>query len=81
MGKVDTRSLMPTTRKSHGCSRSVLTRYMAANLQRLGIFLTWPPEEHWRVSYSQLGDLAKRIRIESQERFKSRAVFNASLEV
>ena len=48
-------------------------RYMAAKLQRVGTFLTSPPEKNWPLSYEQLLTLAEKIRSEVRERPMSRS--------
>jgi MoaA/NifB/PqqE/SkfB family radical SAM enzyme len=52
---------------------TISMRYMAAKLQRVGNFLTSPPEKNWPLSYEQLLEIAHRIRNEPRERPKSRA--------
>jgi MoaA/NifB/PqqE/SkfB family radical SAM enzyme len=68
------------TRACDGCmygsypEMTISMRYMAAKLQRVGTFLTAPPEKKWPLSYEQLLDLAAKIRTEERERPPSRAI-------
>lgn len=68
------------TRTCDGCmygsypEMTISMRYMAAKLQRVGTFLTSPPEKKWPLSYEQLLELATKIRTEERERPPSRAI-------
>jgi len=70
------------TRACDGCmygsypEMTISMRYMAAKLQRIGTFLTSPPEKNWPLTYEQLLELAESIRGESRERPHSRPVTN-----
>jgi len=62
------------TRACDGCmygsypEMTISMRYMAAKLQRVGTFLTSPPEKNWPLSYEQLLELAEKIRNEPRKR-------------
>ena len=66
------------TRACDGCmygsypEMTISMRYLAAKIQRVGTFLTSPPEKNWPLSYEQLLTLAEKIRSEERERPKSR---------
>lgn len=66
------------TRACDGCmygsypEMTISMRYMAAKLQRIGTFLTSPPEKNWPLSYEQLLAIAEKIRSEERERPRSR---------
>jgi hypothetical protein len=60
---------------------TISMRYMAAKLQRVGTFLTSPPEKNWPLSYEQLLTLAEEIRSEERERPKSRANTSKIIEI
>lgn len=68
------------TRVCDGCmygsypEMTISMRYMAAKIQRVGTFLTSPPEKNWPLSYEQLLTLAEKIRSEDRERPKSRPI-------
>jgi MoaA/NifB/PqqE/SkfB family radical SAM enzyme len=68
------------TRACDGCmygsypEMSISMRFMAAKLQRVGTFLTSPPEKKWPVSYEQLLELATKIRSEERKRPPSRVI-------
>ena len=68
------------TRPCSGCmygsypEMTISMRFMAAKLQRIGTFLTSPPEKNWPLTYEQLVELAQKIRSESRERPHSRPV-------
>jgi len=70
------------TRACGGCmygsypEMTISMRYMAAKFQRIGTFLTSPPEKNWPLTYEQLLELAERIRGESRDRPHSRPVTN-----
>lgn len=51
---------------------TISMRYMAAKLQRVGTFLTSPPEKNWPLTYEQLLELAEKIRGETRVRPHSR---------
>jgi MoaA/NifB/PqqE/SkfB family radical SAM enzyme len=53
---------------------TISMRYMAAKIQRVGTFLTSPPEKNWPLSYEQLLTLAEKIRSEDRARPKSRPI-------
>lgn len=66
------------TRACDGCmygsypEMTISMRYMAAKLQRVGTFLTSPPEKKWPLSYEQLLGLAETILNEDRDRPRSR---------
>lgn len=66
------------TRSCDGCmygsypEMTIAMRFLAAKLQRVGTFLTSPPEKNWPVSYEQLLEIAGKIRAEKRERPLSR---------
>jgi MoaA/NifB/PqqE/SkfB family radical SAM enzyme len=66
------------TRSCDGCmygsypEMTISMRYMAAKFQRVGTFLTSPPEKNWPLSYEQLLAFAEKIRSEPRERPQSR---------
>ncbi|MDA9819189.1 radical SAM protein [Methylophilaceae bacterium] len=67
------------TRACDGCmygsypEMTISMRYMAAKIQRIGTFLTSPPEKNWPISYESLLETAQRIRNEPRERPHSRS--------
>ena len=75
------------TRACDGCmygsypEMTISMRYMAAKLQRVGTFLTSPPEKNWPLSYEQLLALAEKIRNEDRERPRSRANTGKRIEI
>jgi len=75
------------TRACDGCmygsypEMTISMRYMAAKLQRVGTFLTSPPEKNWPLTYEQLLDLAEKIRSESRERPHSRQNTSKKIEI
>jgi hypothetical protein len=66
------------TRACDGCmygsypEMTISMRYLAAKFQRVGTFLTSPPEKNWPLSYEQLLAIAEKIRSEDRVRPKSR---------
>lgn len=62
------------TRACDGCmygsypEMTISMRFMAAKLQRVGTFLTSPPEKNWPLSYEDLLAKAESIRNEKRER-------------
>ena len=79
LSKVWREEVAQVTRVCDGCmygsypEMTISMRYMAAKLQRVGTFLTSPPEKNWPLSYEQLLMLAEKIRSEDRERPQSRA--------
>jgi len=77
--KVWREEVAKVTRACDGCmygsypEMTISMRYMAAKLQRVGTFLTSPPEKNWPLSYEQLLTLAEKIRSEVRERPMSRS--------
>jgi len=75
------------TRACDGCmygsypEMTISMRYMAAKLQRVGTFLTSPPEKNWPLSYEQLLELAEKIRSEPRERPQSRKNTSKIIEI
>lgn len=75
------------TRACDGCmygsypEMTISMRYMAAKLQRVGTFLTSPPEKNWPLTYEQLLELAEKIRNEDRERPKSRQNTSKRIEI
>jgi MoaA/NifB/PqqE/SkfB family radical SAM enzyme len=75
------------TRACDGCmygsypEMTISMRYLAAKLQRVGTFLTSPPEKNWPLSYEQLLELAEKIRSEDRERPKSRKNTSKIIEI
>jgi len=75
------------TRACDGCmygsypEMTISMRYMAAKLQRVGTFLTSPPEKNWPLSYEQLLALAEKIRSEDRERPQSRKNTSKIIEI
>lgn len=75
------------TRACEGCmygsypEMTISMRYLAAKLQRVGTFLTSPPEKNWPLSFEQLIELAEKIRNESRERPLSRNVSINVIEI
>lgn len=73
------------TRACDGCmygsypEMTISMRYMAAKIQRVGTFLTSPPEKNWPLSYEQLLETAEKIRSEPRERPHSRPVANKKI--
>lgn len=67
------------TQQCDGCmygsypEMTISMRYLAAKLQRVGTFLTSPPEKKWPLTYEQLLEIAANIRSESRERPRSRS--------
>ena len=53
---------------------TIAMRFMAAKIQRLGNFLTNPPEKKWPISYDKLLEYAEKIKNEKRERPMSRNV-------
>lgn len=51
---------------------TISMRYIAAKFQRIGTFLTSPPDKKWPISYEELLTLAEKIRVQERERPKSR---------
>ncbi len=51
---------------------TVSMRFLAAKLQRIGTFLTSPPQKKWPLAYEYLLGTAERILAEARERPKSR---------
>lgn len=68
------------TRACDGCmygsypEMTISMRFMAAKLQRVGTFLTSPPEKKWPLDYYQLLELASKIRTEERDRPLSRSI-------
>lgn len=66
------------TRECGGCmygsypEMTISMRYLSAKLQRIGTFLTSPPEKNWPLTYDQLLDVALRIQNEPRVRLHSR---------
>ena len=66
------------TRSCEGCmygsypEMTISMRFMAAKIQRVGTFLTSPPEKNWPLSYEDLLSKAESIRNEKRERPQSR---------
>lgn len=60
---------------------TISMRFLAAKLQRVGTFLTSPPDKNWPFSYDQLLEIAENIQAEPRERFVSRAAGIAGLEI
>jgi len=75
------------TRACDGCmygsypEMTISMRYMAAKLQRVGTFLTSPPEKNWPLTYDQLLELAEKIRSEPRERPQSRQNTSKRIEI
>ncbi|MDD5276306.1 MAG: radical SAM protein [Methylovulum sp.] len=75
------------TRACDGCmygsypEMTISMRFMAAKLQRVGTFLTSPPEKNWPLTYEQLLELAEKIRNESRERPASRPTSHKKIEL
>ncbi|MDO9163226.1 MAG: radical SAM protein [Methylococcaceae bacterium] len=75
------------TRACDGCmygsypEMTISMRYMAAKLQRVGTFLTSPPEKNWPLTYEQLLELAEKIRSEPRERPQSRQNTSKRIEI
>jgi len=51
---------------------TISMRYMAPKLQRVGTFLTSPPQKNWPLTYEKLLELAEKIRSEPRVRLGSR---------
>lgn len=70
--------VLQVTKACDGCmygsypEMTISMRFMAAKLQRVGTFLTSPPEKNWPLSYDLLLETAEKIRSESRERPISR---------
>ncbi len=75
------------TRACDGCmygsypEMTISMRYMAAKLQRIGTFLTSPPENNWPLSYEQLLEIAEKIAGGPRERPPSRANHGKIIEI
>ena len=75
------------TRACDGCmygsypEMTISMRFMAAKLQRVGTFLTAPPQKNWPLSYEQLLGLAEKIRSEPRERPRSRQNISKRIEI
>jgi pyruvate-formate lyase-activating enzyme len=70
--------VLQVTKACDGCmygsypEMTISMRFMAAKLQRVGTFLTFPPEKNWPLSYEHLLDTAEKVRNESRDRPSSR---------
>ena len=51
---------------------SISMRFMAAKIQRIGNFLTSPPQKNWPLEYEELLEIANRTKTEDRHRLKSR---------
>lgn len=75
------------TRPCSGCmygsypEMTISMRFMAAKLQRVGMFLTSPPKKNWPVTYEQLLALAEKIRNEPRQRPRSRSNTSKKIEI
>lgn len=85
--KVWREEVAQVTRACDGCmygsypEMTISMRYMAAKLQRVGTFLTSPPEKNWPLSYEQLLALAEKIRNEPRQRQPSRPSSRKVIEI
>ena len=76
--KVWREEVAQVTRACDGCmygsypEMTISMRFMAAKLQRVGTFLTSPPQKNWPLSYDSLLTIAERIRNENRDRPQSR---------
>jgi MoaA/NifB/PqqE/SkfB family radical SAM enzyme len=74
------------TRACDGCmygsypEMTISMRYLVAKFQRVGTFLTSPPEKNWPLTYEQLLETAEKIRKEPRERPASRQDNSATVE-
>ncbi len=68
------------TRNCGGCmygsypEMTISMRFMAAKFQRIGTFLTSPPEKKWPFAYEDLLALSEKILAQTRERPQSRSV-------
>ena len=84
--KVWREEVAQVTRACDGCmygsypEMTISMRYFIAKLQRVGTFLTSPPEKNWPLSYEQLLETAEKIHKESRERPASRQDISTKVE-
>lgn len=85
--KVWREEVAQVTRSCEGCmygsypEMTIAMRFIAAKLQRIGNFLTSPPEKNWPLSYEQLLALAEQIRNEPRQRPHSRTNTLKTIEI
>lgn len=69
--KVWREEVAQVTRACDGCmygsypEMTISMRYMAAKIQRVGTFLTSPPEKNWPLSYEELLELAEKFTVKN----------------
>lgn len=87
LSKIWREEVAQVTRSCNGCmygsypEMTISMRYMAAKFQRVGTFLTSPPEKNWPLSYEQLLAFAEKIRSEPRERPQSRKNIFKRIEI